>query len=135
MAGFFCPPPGVRMSVITISSSGSELAATNYWESEHAHSGLCYLSANAGVLRLLVPEAAENLLGEMRTGKSAYVENSMQAPGRAWDIVFDDGSDSPFALTLDRKQTDRAMERGPCRLAVWTQRGKILEIRCDVRTQ
>lgn len=67
---------------------------TDYWDTEHANAGLCYLSGNAGTWRLLVPEAAEGSLAEMRTGTRATIEPSLHLPGRCWDVVFDDGSDS-----------------------------------------
>lgn len=118
--------------MIKISNDGPNIRETNYWGTEHASAGVCYLSGNAGTLRLLVPKASEGILPEMRTGKRVYIEPSISAP-ECWDIVFDDGTDSPFALTLDTRQFDRAMTPGRCLLAVWTQRGKALEFACEVR--
>ncbi|GAP37880.1 hypothetical protein ABXN37_22410 [Piscinibacter sakaiensis] len=117
---------------IKIQNDGPELRATNYWDSEQAAAGLCYLTANAGTWRLLVPEAAEGALEEMRTGRSAIIEPSIHLPGRCWDVVFDDGSDSPFSIAVDRRQVDRPMIAGHCRLAVWTARGKQLDLACEV---
>ena len=109
--------------MITIGNNGQELAETNYWDSEHASAGFCYLSANAGALRLLVPEAAEGLLAEMRTGKRVLLEPSISSPG-CIDIVFDDGTDEPFALAIDRQQIDRALTPATnVRFVIWTQRG------------
>lgn len=116
-----------------IANDGESIAATDYWDSEHANAGLCYLSGNAGVWRLLVPEAAELALPEMRTGRSAAIEDSLHEPGRCWDVVFDDGTSSPFSIAIDKRQVDRAMQPGATRLAVWTQRGKVLELPCVVR--
>lgn len=115
--------------MITITNAGPNITSTNYWDSEHANAGLCYLSGNAGTWRLLVPEAAEGLLAEMRTGRRATIEPSVQASG-CWDVVFEDGSDTPFSIAIDKRQTDRAMQPGPCQLAVWTQRGKQLQLPC-----
>lgn len=117
-----------------ITNRGPDIAGTDYWDSEHASAGLCYLSANAGTWRLLVPEAAEGMLSEMRTGRSATIEPSLHAPGTCWDVVFEDGTDSPFSLAVDKLQTDRAMSPGRCRLAVWTARGRVLDLACEVRT-
>lgn len=119
--------------MIEIRNDGPAIAGTNYWQTEHANVGLCYLTANAGVWRLLVPEAAEGLLDEMRTGKHATIEPSIQAPG-CWDVVFEDGTDSPFSIAVDRRQVDRKMEPGRCQLAVWTERGMVLILACEVRT-
>lgn len=122
------------MHLISITNSGPDITATNYWETEHAHGGLCYLSANAGTWRLLVPPEAETLLAEMRTGKRATIEPSLHAPGRCWDVVFEDGTDSPFSVAIDRQQLDRVLENGKCRLAVWTRRGKEIDIACEIKT-
>lgn len=119
--------------MITFENDGQNIASTNYWSSDHATKGLCYLSANAGAWRLLVPPAAAHYLAEMRTGKSASIEPSAQMPGRCWDVVFEDGTDSPFFLAIDKRQTDRAMQDGDCVLAIWTEAGKVLELPCIVR--
>lgn len=119
--------------MIEISNNGAEIASTNYWDTEHAHSGFCYLSGNAGTLRLLVPPEAEVMLAEMRTGRTVTIEASMHMPGQCWDVVFEDGTDSPFSVAIDKKQLDRKLEKGSCRLAVWTSRGKVLDLACVVR--
>lgn len=97
--------------MITIANDGQRLVETNYWTLPHAQRGLCYLTANAGALRLLVPVAAAQYLAEMRTGKSVTIEPSMQNP-RCIDIVFEDGTDAPFFLALDKQQCDRAVTPG-----------------------
>lgn len=119
--------------MIEIANNGAEIASTNYWETEHAHGGLCYLSGNAGTWRLLVPPEAEVLLAEMRTGKKVSIEPSLQVPGRCWDVVFEDGTTSLFSVAIDKKQVDRAMQPGKCRLTVWTVGGKVLDLACVVR--
>lgn len=119
--------------MIEIRNDGPRIRSTNYWGTEHALEGLCYLSGNAGAWRLLVPGAAVSMIDEMRTGRSASIEPSIQASG-CWDIVFDDGSDTPFSLSLDKRQVDRSMTPGQCRLTVWTQEGLVLDMPCDVRT-
>lgn len=119
--------------MIEISNDGPEIVSTNYWQSEHAERGLLYLSANAGAWRLLVPSAASDMIAEMRTGKSVTIEPSIQVPGRCWDVVFEDGSDSPFAVAIDKQQVDRKMEPGACILSVWTRAGKVLELPCTIK--
>jgi hypothetical protein len=114
-----------------IENDGPAIRATDYWQSEHASAGLCYLSGNAGHWRLLVPEAAEGLLAEMRTGRRATIEPSM-VNERCWDIVFDDGSSSPYCLTIDKRQVDRAVETGRATLTVWTEAsGCVLTLPCE----
>lgn len=119
--------------MITIINNGPAIVSTNYWQTEQANTGMCYLSGNAGALRLLVPEAAEGLLQEMRTGTHATIEPSLHAPGLCWEVVFEDGSETPYSLAIDKRQTDRAMQPGRCRLTIWTQAGgKLLDLQCTV---
>ncbi|OLP04598.1 hypothetical protein BLL52_4135 [Rhodoferax antarcticus ANT.BR] len=120
--------------MIEIGNNGSEITYTNYWDSEHARCGFCYLSANAGVWRLLVPPEGEVMLAEMKTGRSVSIEPSLHEPGRCWDVVFNDGSDAPFFVAVDKQQVDRAMLQRLCRLTVWTRRGKELDLSCEVNT-
>lgn len=121
--------------MITIGNKGPDIASTNYWESDHAAQGLCYLSGNAGTLRLLVPDMAESMLPEMKTGRSASIEPSVHKPGQCWDVVFEDGTDFPFSIAIDKRQVDRVLKPGDCRLAVWTRLGgKVLELPCAIRT-
>ena len=120
------------MLLIEIANDGQMLAGTTYWQTEHASAGMCYLSGNAGAWRLLVPEAAEGLLAEMHTGRTATIEPSLHIAGN-WDVVFDDGTDSPFSIALSPGQIDRALDSGPCRLTVWTEAGgRVIDLTCEV---
>ena len=121
--------------MITITNNGQAVAGTNYWQTEHANVGMLYLSGNAGALRLLVPEAAEGMLAEMRTGKRVTIEPSVHLPGgQCVDLVFEDGTDAPFSVAVDRKQMDRALQRGAgLPFTVWTERGgMVLALVADV---
>lgn len=121
------------MDLISIGNVGPEIASTNYWDSDQAQLGLLYVSPNAGVLRLLVPSESERILPDMRTGKKAIVENSIVRRG-AVDIVFDDGTQSPFCVTLDRKQFSAIPKRGAWGLSIWTREGKQIELACQVES-
>ena len=121
--------------MLTIANNGQDVASTNYWNSEHARSGLCYLTANAGALRLLVPRAAAGMLEEMRTASSVTIENSISEPGKCVDIVFEDRTDAPFALALDLALVDGRLTPGvgvPC--TVWTEHGRQLALLATIRT-
>lgn len=118
--------------MLTISNSGPLLVETNYWQSEHALRGYVYMSANAGAWRLLLPAASAAQLPEMKTGKAVLIEKN-SAGGNAWDIVFEDGTDSPFCVTLGQAQFDRAVTPGQCRLLVYTPDGLQLDLPCTVR--
>lgn len=118
--------------MITFSNSGQDILATNYWDTEHARRGLVYLSGNAGAWRLLVPPAAASMLPEMRTGKRAIIESSVRT-SHCWDIVFDDGSDVPFSISIDKRQLDRALQSGSGLLTVWVPTGKTLTLPLEIK--
>lgn len=118
--------------MITITNDGPGITGTNYWDTEHAMAGLCYLSGNAGVWRLLVPPEAETMLTEMRTGHRVSIEPSLHLAGHL-DVVFQDGTDAPFSVAIDPRQIDRALEPGEYNLAVWTCRGCEMTLPCIVR--
>ncbi|WP_179944763.1 hypothetical protein [Pantoea septica] len=48
---------------IIIGNEGQSIKQTNYWYTEHAATGLDFMSWKAGAARLLVPEAAKALPG------------------------------------------------------------------------
>ena len=98
------------MQTITISNHGPLITASNYWQSDLARAGKLFLSTNAGAFRLLIPPAHGNIVAELRTGKHVIVSRgpwpSEQLPD-AVEILFDDGSDNPFALHLSPESLDR----------------------------
>lgn len=91
--------------MIEIINNGGQLVSTNYFDSENAQAGFAYLSWNAGDARLLVPDNRVDWLDEIKTGQSVIIEVS--AAGIV--VVFDDGTDTPFCITIDHKQNDRAI--------------------------
>ena len=100
--------------MLIIKNSAQEIIGTNFWEPEHAHRGVFYLSLHAGVFRLLVPEAHTSAVAEFRRAHEVFVSRGpwTAAGGRsrgraALEILFDDRSNNPFALHLDARQVDR----------------------------
>jgi hypothetical protein len=99
-----------HQSMLTIKNNEQEIIETNFWRTEYARRGVFYLSANAGAFRLLVPQAHESALAEFRTAKEVVISRgpwTAQGGRDALEILFDDGSDDPYALHLDAKQLDR----------------------------
>lgn len=124
-------PP--NRALFSVANNGPELVSTDYWETFQAQRGDCYLSGNAGVLRLLVPSAQDAMLQEMQKGTRVTIERSILNPGRAFDIVFEDGTPSPFYLSLGHQQKDRKLTPGRTRLVVYSEsHGKVLDLACRV---
>ena len=87
--------------MLTISNHpDGTIADTNYWQSEYNARGLAYLSGHSLGLRLLLPTAhTDEWIPEIQTGKRAVIEPpARQGYTNHIDIVFDDGTDSPFSL-------------------------------------
>lgn len=112
------------------------IADTDYWQSEYNACGLAYLSGHRLGLRLLLPTAhADEWLPKIQTGKRAVIKPpARQGYTNHIDIVFDDGTDSPFSLCIDRtQQLDTALRSGNTRLLVYA--GSLqdpLELPCTI---
>jgi len=118
--------------LLKIENDGPEIVSTNYWGTEHAAKGFCYLSLNAGTARLLVPKPMEPQIPEMITGVSMAIITRGELKGReCLEFLFEDGSDSPFALHISTEQADRlfsdADRNKEFRVAIWTEGGKQAE--------
>jgi hypothetical protein len=115
--------------MLTIKNDGREITQTNYWDTEHALCGYCYLSWNAGAARLLVPDALQSTLQDMTTAEYVIVSRGPwpEQGGRdALELLFEDGTDSPFCLHLSAEQTDRLLpeeDQGGLVVSVWTRAG------------
>ena len=115
--------------LITIANDGPEITDTNYWQHPYAARGLFFLSTNAGCLRLLVPGAHLGLVRDMTKDVREVVltRGKMEGKDDVVEIMFEDGSDSPFALHLDPGQLDRRWtkqdEGSQCTFAIYTQGG------------
>lgn len=99
------------MSVITVQNKGQEVVSSNYWQSEYDRAGAVFLSVNAGAIRLLLPHGAigkeiEELqkVSEVIVSRGPWTE---QGRDTAIEILFEDGSDSPFVIHLGVEQVDR----------------------------
>lgn len=106
--------------MIRIDNVGPRITGTDYFDSEHARRGMAYLSANAGALRLLLPE--RGWLDEMRGAEYAIITRGewtpelvrqpdgsrrVQHPRDAIELLFEDHTDSPMAMHLVVEQVDR----------------------------
>lgn len=100
------------MPMLTIQNQGQAIVQTNYFDMEQARKGFFYLSWNAGAGRLLVPDAHIGLIPDMAAAEYVIVSRGpWRAQGNrdALELVFEDRSDSPFAIQLMAEQTDRLL--------------------------
>lgn len=117
-------------TMILIQNNGEKLLETNYFDSPQASIGEYYLSWNAGVARLLVPDLSAHALTEMRTGKKAYIIEYSDAI----EIVFDDYTQSPFFIVINKRQCDRALGKSKnSELVVYSRQGKEFKIRAKAQ--
>jgi hypothetical protein len=93
--------------LVRIENDGPRLASTDYFDNEHARRGFFFASWNAGALRLLVPDVRLGMVDEMRTGTLCVVTRGSLEGLPALELMWDDGSDSPFAVHVDQRQADR----------------------------
>ncbi|TNH04953.1 hypothetical protein FHQ26_05505 [Testudinibacter sp. TR-2022] len=110
--------------MLQIANNGAEISATNFWDSEYNVRGLAYLSINAGALRLLLPTkiAALHLESDILVGVETSIVPSLFYPGNKdyVDVVFEDGSPTPFSLSLDlSKQVDRKIDTDKALMIVY----------------
>ncbi len=116
---------------VVFSNDGAKIKSTNYWTSGYAASGMCYLSGNAGDWRFLIPDMQGEAIREFSGVKRATIEPSI-VHARSLDIIAEDGTNTPFCISLDRQMVDRAVTRKRCRLLVYTSAGLINNVPVQV---
>ncbi len=126
-------------AMLAIQNAGADIASSNYWDTELARVGVCYLSFNAGAARLLLPPDLTHQLKCMARATHAVISRGPNSRGRdRLEILFEGTSTSAFSIELTTKvQADQPLtvcDAGkPMRLSVWIREGKQLELPCDFR--
>jgi hypothetical protein len=129
--------------VIWLKNAGARITDTNYWGSELEQRGLVFVSVNAGHIRLLIPRSTSKEVKGMKRGcrfcvlsRGPWIAAGLTLP-EAVEILFEDGSNSPYALHLSPELFDvlpSAPESGKrWRLSIWTYQGrprKIFQTTC-----
>lgn len=119
---------GNEASMLIESNRHKELVETNYFDSELAQAGKLFLTINAGMIRLLVPPAQMPIIKEIATAKIVVISRGPYPElgfSDGCEIMFDDGTDEPFVLTLDNNSFSPAMPGDPgavhWEMAIYTQ--------------
>lgn len=111
--------------MFSIANDGQAIKATNYWESDDASAGYCFLSHNAAALRLLVPKARSYYLPVILAGKKVTIERSVLIRG-CFDIVFEDGTDMPFCIAMSTSLMDfKLWKTKHIPFTVWNESGLV----------
>lgn len=116
-------------------NNGPEIYQTNYWDSSFAQNDLHYLTWNAGVARLLIPDTrVKDDLPDMAAAKEVILSRGPWREHEAqigWELLFDDRSKSPFCLHLSQEQTDTSIpqvaEGDAFKITIWTRNGRELQ--------
>lgn len=130
--------------MIQVRNNGADIVETNYWETDAAKAGKIFCSCNNGAIRLLLPVPAESAVPDMQAAKEIVLSRGPWPEARideAVEILFDDGSDSPFALHLTHNSFDLFPAEPPTdqswAISVWCQRDgaphKVLDRPCHWR--
>lgn len=101
--------PDVPRVPFEVWNDGPEIIATSFWDTPLAKAGGMFCSVNAGAIRLLLPCALESQANDM-VGCEVIVTPGPWPAARqreALELMWEDGSDAPFAVCLGAEQLDR----------------------------
>ena len=97
-----------------------------------AKAGALYLSWNASVARVLVPPKSNRLWPEMKSGKYCIISLGPQRSTLGdlnIELIFEDHSDSPFAVQLNEWQSDKRVDLTVhpegFSVTLWSPKGKV----------
>lgn len=109
--------------LLKFENDGAIIQRTNFFESSIAQSGKMYLSWNAGVGRLLVPDQLKaTLFPEIRHCNHIEIEEKND---RICLYCYDDVQpENPYLIQIEKGLTDRAgLEKGKTRIDVYIELG------------
>lgn len=115
--------------MLQITSDGGDILYTNYFDSLQARAGLIFVSWNAYTARVLVPDAHLWMISELHSVAECIISRGKMDGNDALELMFEDSTDSPFAIFMGMHQTDRIIRNDctPFTVAVWTRVGKVAQ--------
>lgn len=90
--------------MLSIENDGQAILRSNYWDTPLNESGTIAISMNAGAFRILLPDSMVDQVAEMLTAREVIVSKGHYQARRAYEILFDDHTDSPYSLMVDGRQ-------------------------------
>jgi hypothetical protein len=123
---------------IIIKNDGAAILSSNFWDSK---SESFFLSFHAGTARLLIPDSKINEIPKMVTAKQVILSRGSCWPEMdkdAIEIMFDDGSKTPYSIQLMEEQIDSmipaSMHRKDLTFSAWGKNAvKIFELPAKFR--
>jgi len=88
--------------MLSIENHGPLIVATNFWETPEEAAGKYLASLNAGAIRVLIPRSERAAIEECRPSQYAVLSRGpwpVRGLAEAVEILWEDGSDSPYAWT------------------------------------
>jgi hypothetical protein len=96
-------------NMIETVNHGPLIVSSTYWGSEYEAAGKLFCSVNAGAVRVMVPRAGRAVIEECRSSRHAVLSRGPwpeMGLVDAVEILWEDGSDSPFSLHLSNESFD-----------------------------
>jgi len=110
------PAKEKAMSTIVTDNRGKLIVSSTYWGSEYEKAGKVFVSVNAGAIRVMVPTTMHKAVDDWRAAKYAILSRGPwpeQSLPEAVEILWEDGSDNPYALHLPRESFDHLPSEPP----------------------
>ena len=119
-------------STLFTENDGAAIVSSSFWGTEHEKAGKLFCSCNAGCIRVLVPRSNKTLVKEVESCKYIILSRGpwpAERRAEGIEILFEDHTDSPYALHLTAASFDLLPAEPPAgqewRLALWElQEGK-----------
>lgn len=123
------------LGIMVITNNGAEIAETNYFSTEHAREGILFFSVNGGCIRLLIPDNQLDIVPDIMTGQEIIITKGRLNGKDGIEIMFEDFTDNPFAVTVSVDQWDMIPEVDDrWKFAAYTRYGIVFQCdRCMVR--
>jgi hypothetical protein len=125
------------MNEITIENNGDKIIGSNFWDNQEEED--FYLSWIDKTARLLVVAPAAQTIKEIEFAQEVIITQgtSTLSGNNAYEILFEDGSDTPFVLILDeQKQSDKKIKevgKEKMRLTLWEKDKMLIEFPMSFR--
>ncbi len=115
-----------------IHQDGANILETSFWDSEEARVGMLVVSSAAGVMRLLVPDALNDVVKEMGTATGVVISRGPYKGSDVLEFFFEDGTATPLVICVAAERADflpRDDESGrEIGFAAWTRAGLQLSL-------